>query len=64
MEIRCSGIFYMGIAKGERARRKQLERDGLSIRQVERRFPYALLKDEIRAVRRDFFMEIRCSGIF
>ncbi|MDO4464584.1 MAG: hypothetical protein Q4C57_08540 [Bacillota bacterium] len=42
MEIRCSGIFYMGIAKGERARRKQLERDGLSIHQVERRFPYLL----------------------
>ena len=42
METRCSGIFYMGIAKGERARRKQLERDGLSIRQVERRFPYPL----------------------
>lgn len=42
METRCSGIFYMGIAKGERARRKQLERDGLSIRQVARRFPYPL----------------------
>ena len=42
MEIRCSGIFYMGIAEGERARRKQLERDGLFIRQVERRFPYPL----------------------
>lgn len=42
METRCSGIFYMGIAKGGRARRKQLDRDGLSIRQVERRFPYPL----------------------
>lgn len=42
METRCSRIFYMGIAQGERAGRKQLERDGLSIRKVERRFPYPL----------------------
>ena len=42
METICKNLFYMGIAEGESARRKLLEKEGLLVRKVERKLPFPI----------------------